>query len=267
MPNPVTSDQKLISAPFVLASDVHIQHMSDERSTLLLDVLDRLSPDVETLVLNGDICDFCFGASSYFRRKFQSLGAALEGLVNRGIRVYFVEGNHEFHLERIGWEGVQIVQSRDLVVALESGHRIKLMHGDLLIDEPLYRAFRATLKSQFVRRTAALLPGAGLDAYALRHAKFSRAQDRYRVLDHARILKAFSDWLAQDEAHHGIIGHFHVPYAEKHPQSDRMMVSVDSWDKPNLLVFAAGQFSRVYLSEPGAPFVATPAQSIFSETK
>ncbi|MBM4250836.1 MAG: hypothetical protein FJ146_02595 [Deltaproteobacteria bacterium] len=264
MQDSLTSNLQLIAAPFVLASDVHIQHMTDLRARLLLDALRRLSPAVEVVVLNGDICDFCFGGSSYFRRKFRPLGAALEQLVSRGIRVYFVEGNHEFHLERIGWDGVQIVQSRDLTVALKSGHKIKLMHGDLLIDEPLYRVFRATLKSQLIRRTAALVPGALLDAYALRHAKFSRAQDQYRVLNHERILSAFAAWLALDEAHHGIIGHFHVPYAENHPQTERMMVSVDSWDKPNLLLFADGKFNRVHLNEPGAPFSATPAQSLFT---
>lgn len=262
---PVTSDQHLITAPFVLASDVHIQDLTDSRSQLLLDAFERLAPEVEALVLNGDIFDFCFGESSYFRRKFRPFGAALENLVTRGIRVYFIEGNHEFHLERIGWDGVQIVQSRDFIVTLESGHRIKLMHGDLLLDEPIYRAFRATLKSQFARRTAALVPGKLLDAYSSRHAKFSRAQDRYRTLNHDKILSAFTNWLTLDECHHGVIGHFHVPYAEKHADGKRMMLSVDCWDKPNLLLFADGDFSRVYLSEPGAPFEATPAQSFFSE--
>lgn len=255
-----------LTAPFVLVSDIHIQHMADKRARLLLDALERLGPQVETVVLNGDICDFCFGDSDYFRHKFRPLGEALMGLAQRGVRVIYVEGNHEFHLERIGWKGIEIVQERDLYITLKSGVRLKVTHGDLLTDEPLYKLFRGTLKSQAVRFAAAYVPGGWLDAYALRHAKFSRAQDHYRTLKHDRILDAFARWTEDSECDHGIIGHFHVPYAEKHPRTSQLMMSVASWDQPNLLVFQDDAFQRILLQEPGLPFVRQPASSIFTGT-
>lgn len=251
-----------LDAALVVASDIHLKHLGDERGKLLLDVLARLGR-VEYLVLNGDIFDFCLGDSSYFRNKFRALGVALERVAERGTKVLFVEGNHEFHMPAIGWQGVEFVTDRDRVLVLGGGERIKLSHGDLIKDDFWYRAFRGLVKSGAARALARLVPGSWLDAYSLKHASVSRAQDKYRKLDHAGILGAFNRWLADGSHDHGVIGHFHVPYAEKRETHDGLMLSVDSWDLPNLLVYKDARFQRVFLRAPGAPFVLEPAESIF----
>lgn len=248
-----------LNASLVVASDVHLREADDDRSKLLLDVLSRLGPGVECLVLNGDIFDFCLGDSRYFQNKFRAIGVALADVAARGIRVVFVEGNHEFHMESVGWPGVEIIQTFDLTITVKSGESFRITHGDLLTRDPLYRAFRGLVKSRLARFCASFIPGSWLDAYALKHAKVSRAQDKYRRLDHQRILGAFSRWLSSVDADHGIIGHFHIPYAEKQARSDGLMLSVESWDRPNLLVFADHRFHRIHLSAVGAPFVPEPA--------
>ena len=252
-----------LSAALVLASDIHLRTADDERAQLLLDVLRRLAPSVECLVLNGDIFDFCFGGSAYFRNKFAVLGAALQEVARRGTRVVFVEGNHEFHLDRLGWPDIEIVRERDVVVTLKSGERIKVTHGDLIKDDILYRIFRGLVKSRFAAFCARWIPGALLDGYALGHAKVSRAQDRYRRLDHGAILAAADCWLADATYDHGVIGHFHVPYAEKRRGGIGLVVGVDCWDVPNLLVYQDGGFARIFLAGPGEPFTPSPLESIF----
>jgi UDP-2,3-diacylglucosamine hydrolase len=252
-----------LEAPLVVASDVHLRTLEDRRGELLVDALGRLGRGVEWLVLNGDVFDFCFGGSRYFRRKFAGLGAILEAIATRGTRVVFVEGNHEFHLDEIGWRGVEVVD-RPIVATLRDGTRVKIAHGDLVLDDPWYRAFRGLIKSRFIRTGASLLPGSWLDGYSLRHAAVSRSRDKYRTLDHARILGAFNRWLRDEEAQHGVIGHFHVPYAERRELGDGLLLSVESWDNPNLLVYGDGRFQRIHLAAPGVPFRAEPAESIFN---
>lgn len=228
-----------------------------------MDALERLTNNVEYIVLNGDIFDFCFGDGEYFRRKFRALGDLLRRTQARGIQVVFIEGNHEFHLDRIGWQGATIVQTDHHVICLKSGERIKIGHGDLMLREPAYEIFRATLKSSFVRQASSLVPGPWLDGYALRHASFSRSRDAYRKIDHTKILGAAEKWLGNGHFEHGIFGHFHVPYCEKRANGKGMLVSVESWDRPNLLTYSDGSFSRIYLNHPGEPFVAAPAESLF----
>lgn len=253
-----------ISFPLVVVSDVHLRSPDDDRCQLLLDSFRRLDRDVEYLVLNGDIFDFCFGDSAYFRDKFGAVGRALGEVAERGTRVLFIEGNHEFHIEQMGWSGVEVIRSLDAALELKSGVRVMVSHGDLIVDDPLYRAFRGLLKSQWTRWIVRLLPGAWLDSYALMHAKVSRSQDPYRQLHHDRVLGGFERWLDSKQAHHGIIGHFHFPYAERRKQNAGWMLSVESWDRPNILVFNGELFSRGYLASPGSSIVFEPARSVLS---
>lgn len=264
---PVIVDTQLASTQtlqgeLVLASDLHVREPEEHRARLLVDLIDRIDGATAYFVLNGDVFDFYFGAGAYFRRKYAAIGAALERLSARGTRVLFIEGNHEFHMHEAGWQQVEIVTTRDLVLPLPSGTRVKITHGDLLSDDPLYRMFRALIKSQAVRAGAKLLPGAWLDAYAMRHASISRSRDKYRTLDHQKILANFSQWLVTaPTADHGIIGHFHVPYAEPHPHGG-LMVSVASWDQPSVLVFRDRRFWRAHLNEVGAAFQLTTARPL-----
>ena len=256
---------KNLSAELILASDIHLGRVDDVRGRLLLDVIARIDPtSTEAFVLNGDVFDFCFGESAFYREKFRALGDALSGLAAKGVRVIFVEGNHEFHMTRVGWQGVEIIAVRDFILTLKSGARIVIMHGDLLADDPWYRRFRALVKSRFAATLAKLIPGALFDALTMKYARHSRSQDEYRTLDHGRILAAFERWLTAGGFRDGIIGHFHVPYAERRSGGGQMM-SVDCWDKPNLLLYRDGKFERVLLEREGAPFLAAPAASVLKQ--
>lgn len=251
-------DQAL-KAQLVIVSDVHLQSMADTRGALLLSLIERLGRPIEYFVLNGDVFDFCFGGSAYFRRKFKDLGQALTALARTGTRVVFIEGNHEFHLQGMQWPEVEIVAQRDYAITLSSGERVKISHGDLLKNDPLYAAFRNVIKSPLATLLARSVPGSWLDAYAIRHARFSRAQDKYRRLDHNLILACFERWLddellnsdattASGRFDHGVIGHFHVPYAEKRQRDAGSMLCVESWEqRPNLLAYGRGAWIRAYL--------------------
>lgn len=253
-----------LHAELVLASDLHVREPLDVRARLLLDLIDRIDGRTACFVLNGDVFDFCYGGGRYFRRKYEDIGAALERLAARGTRVVFVEGNHEFHMREAGWRNVEIVVDRDLLVTLPSGVRIKITHGDLLSGDPLYAAFRALVKSRFARACANLIPGAWLDAYAMRHATISRSRDRYRTLDHARVLGHFARWLAEGApAEHGIIGHYHVPYAEPRAGGG-LLLSVESWDRPSILVYREGAFWRANLDAVGAVFELAPTRPLLA---
>lgn len=255
----------LARAELVVVSDVHLRQPDDHRSRLLVNLVQQLGKDTEYFVLNGDIFDFCFGDSRYFRTKFRALGCELEEATKRGVKVLFIEGNHEFHMERMEWSGIEIVKDHSRVLQLASGARIKIGHGDLISDDRAYRAFRGLVKSQFVRSIAKRVPGKILDAYALKHAKVSRSQDKYRKLDHQRILSAFGRFLADGDYNHGIIGHFHVPYAEKREIADGLMLSVESWDQPNALTYHSGTFYRLFFEDVGVPPRVEEVESIFRE--
>jgi len=264
MAQPLVQPGTLDSAELVVVSDVHLRQPDDQRCMILMGLIAQLRKPTEYFVLNGDIFDFCFGDSDYFRKKFHALGQALVDAVNRGVKVVFIEGNHEFHMDELGWEHVEIVKSHSRPVELKSGAKIMIGHGDLITEDPTYCAFRAFVKSGFTRAVAKTLPGKWLDAYALKHASISRSQDEYRKLDHKRILSAFEGFVGAGDYTHGIIGHYHVPYAEKRTNGKGMLLSVDSWDVPNALTFENGDFYRLFFDEILEKPRVEPVQSIFS---
>lgn len=248
----------------ILCSDLHIRSADDLRCQLLLDILERINPEkTRYFVLNGDIFDFCFGPSNYFRHKFSALGKALERLAERGVRVILVEGNHEFHLHEIGWRGVEFFsddRNQPLILSLDEQRQVAITHGDLIKKDRLYFTFRKVVKSSLVKWLVRLLPGHWLDLYALKHAQLSRKADHYRQLDHKGLMAATIRWLEKIPANTLIFGHFHTPYAEVIKQ--KSVLSVESWDRPNLLIYREHEFQRVYLTQKGAPFSYQPARSI-----
>ena len=245
-----------IGDKLVLCSDVHIRTMSDTRALLLLDGLSRLErPSVEWLVLNGDILDFCFGASRFFSAKFSPLGDMLSAIAADGVRVVFVQGNHEFSMNKLDWPGVQFVKSSGLSVRLSTGVTLAICHGDLLCAPWHYHLYQALTRSWLFNATAQLVPPAPLDRLALFLSKKSRASSNSKRLDHAKILDAAQRWLLASAADYGVFGHFHVPYCyPAQPQAGPRLVSVDSWDVPNFLTFDGDRFKRVHLQGVGQPF-------------
>ena len=87
------------------------------------------SPDTEALWLLGDIWDFWYEYRDVIPAEAARVTAALIDLVDAGIKVYYVPGNHDVWLYSF-WQkiGVQVVKQPQLIEA--SGKRLLLGHGD-----------------------------------------------------------------------------------------------------------------------------------------
>jgi UDP-2,3-diacylglucosamine hydrolase len=242
----------LWTASLLVVSDIHLNHVEDDRSRLFFNLLEGASrSEVEYLVLMGDIFDFCLGSHPYFQRKFSSIGKALEKVVESGTQVIYLEGNHEFKLASLPWKGVQVISEGTHTIRLKSGETVQMAHGDLIYSHNRYRAFRRVVKSQIFTGVARLFPGAWMDRLATKSSEVSRAHDQYRQIEHDKILGAVDSWLEAGTGDYGIFGHFHVPYAEpRRDQKKGGVFSVESWDRPNVLAFKNGRFYRYYF-DPG----------------
>lgn len=242
-----------LTAELAVVSDIHLGHCADERGRFLLHTIQRLAKsDVRTFVMLGDIFDFSLGSSGYFRRKFAPIGAALTRLAASGTRVIFFEGNHEFNTPRFRWQGVEFIEEGDFLVELSDGTRVLMTHGDMLYPSKVYAAFRNVVKSGFVKQVASFFPGRFIDKMTLKSAQISRSQDDSRTMNHEGLLATANRWLAASNAEHGIFGHFHVPYAEPRVGAQGKILSLECWDRPNLLIYRSGEFWRGFLSQDGA---------------
>jgi UDP-2,3-diacylglucosamine hydrolase len=244
-----------INASLIVVSDIHLSHSGDDRAKKLLAFLSHIAAGkVDTLVLLGDIFDFCLGSHPYFQAKFAPVVEALEKVATSGTEVVFLEGNHEFALKALPWTHVKVVPHGTYRISLKNGQFVQAAHGDMIYSHRRYKAFRWLVKGWFVQAIARLFPGTFLDHLTRKTSEVSRSADEYRPIYHDKILAAVDAWMEdpEHEAEYGIFGHFHVPYAEpRRDGKEGAVLSVDCWDKPNALVFKTDGIYRCWLEGEG----------------
>ena len=244
---PDTKFQFTETYDLVLASDVHIREMTAAHALKFIALLDAaIATPPKAFVLNGDIFDFFFGWSDHFRTKYREIFSRLETLAGLGSIVWFIEGNHEFGLEKMPKTKVRYLDSFGGILEIGQDQKVLIAHGDLMKNDPWYRAFRFLVRSQLACWLAIIFPQKIFDRWTEWFAKTSRKKDKYRTLNHQSILANAGNFLAAANAKHLVFGHFHHPYDEHSANGGRIM-SVESWLKPNILVLRDGRFQRIYL--------------------
>jgi UDP-2,3-diacylglucosamine hydrolase len=138
-------------------SDIHVKRSGDPAEELLLNYL--RNPDVQSsdiIFLLGDIFDLMIGPHSQYFARFQNYFSELRVLLKNNKKVYYVEGNHDFHLKNL-YEKFFLVH-KDLdpnLFAMASSFEIQdgvkkihLSHGDdIELNNPTYKAYKKIVTS------------------------------------------------------------------------------------------------------------------------
>ncbi|MBN2231930.1 MAG: UDP-2,3-diacylglucosamine diphosphatase [Deltaproteobacteria bacterium] len=193
----------------VFLADAHLVRPADPAYGDLLTFFAALPADLGHLFILGDFFDFWFGYETVVDVDCIPVLQALAGLADRGVRLWFVEGNHEFHLgpfftRRLGTHH----QQRELFVTLDDLH-IYLAHGDHLATAGrLHSLWTALLKGPAGRAILSLAPPALTKKIARCLSAASRkAGGESRGVPEAVWEAAGAKIAAGADA--AIIGHFH----------------------------------------------------------
>ena len=202
--------------PVYIASDQHLGATSVDREQAFVAWLDWVGPRAAQLVLNGDLFDFWFEYRNAIPRGYTQVLGALAALVDSGVPVHLMGGNHDWwggdYLE--GEVGVTFL--REPVVLELAGRRTFLAHGDGLGAGDLgYRVMKTVLRGRATRWAFRWLhPDVG--AWVARRVSATehramgpQAHDRDRAL-------ALQEWalakLADEpELDLVVLGHTHIP--------------------------------------------------------
>jgi UDP-2,3-diacylglucosamine hydrolase len=141
-------------------SDVHLGlQVADpaERERRFADFLNSLPEETEALYLLGDIWDFWYEYRDVVPKGYVRVLAALQGLMDRGVKVYFFEGNHDIwtykYFEELGM--VKLTQPALVVIG---DKRFCLGHGDGLGPVPFgYRLLQTLFRSRVTQFLFSLL--------------------------------------------------------------------------------------------------------------
>lgn len=123
---------------FCSISDLHIKYSGDEPSKLFQKFL--LSDEVsqaDHIYFLGDIFDFMVGGHYGYLKKFDFFFDAIKDLIQKDKKVFYIEGNHDFHLEKVmnkfktslGQQHTCFVHSKTSLIQKYENIRVYFSHG------------------------------------------------------------------------------------------------------------------------------------------
>ena len=147
-----------------MISDLHISGPDDPMYHSLLALLRDRAASGDTVVFAGDLFDLFVGNKSIFLNRYHEFLGALSHAGKKGVRMHYIEGNHDFLIQR-AFRGVTGMTIHPDSVSVEiQNKKFFFAHGDRADSRDyLYRILRAFFRSFIMKFLVFALPGKWLD--------------------------------------------------------------------------------------------------------
>lgn len=209
----------------VFFSDVHLQDSESEKTQKVLRFLRETAPKFERIYILGDFFDVWPGTSPYLINRFAPVLDQLRTLVKEGHRLYYVEGNHDFHLGKY-FRDMEINVIPNSRIEDFNGRKVYMAHGDLGNPKEMgYRVLRKVLRSTPLHTAMKIVPGKLVFDIGLRSSKASRGYQQHFPEKENAVRDTYRETarrLFQQGFDVVLMGHTHIP--------DDFRVSIDKRD-------------------------------------
>ena len=223
----------MAKGPVFLASDIHLGAVPPERERAFVAWLERAGREAAEVVINGDLFDFWYEYGSVVPRGHTRVLGALAGLVDAGVPVRLMGGNHDWWGGDFLEQEIGVVFHRDPVVLDLAGHRTLLAHGDGLGAGDLgYRLLRLVLRGRLTRWAFRWLhPDVG--AWIARRVSHTEVRFDGPTADDKRRSEALERWALEHLAANAaldlvVLGHTHIPRRVE-AEPGRWYVNAGDW--------------------------------------
>jgi UDP-2,3-diacylglucosamine hydrolase len=199
-------------------SDAHLGSETEEKEKIkekrLIDFLERIIPDAEALYILGDLFEFWFEYKNAMPKEHFSVLIQLKRLVDSGIKIYYIAGNHDFWLGDFLPQKIGIKICKEPIWVSHQGKKIYLTHGDGLAKKDRgYRLLKRILRNKMNIWIYRQIPSDIGIPLAKKIARLSRSHTSQKV-------KNWEDYInfARNKISEGfdavIMGHIHYPKIE-----------------------------------------------------
>ena len=224
-------------------SDVHLGlQVADPagREARFVDFLRGLPEDTGALYLLGDIWDFWYEYRDVVPKGYVRVFAALQDLIDRGVKVYFFQGNHDVwtysYFEELGM--IRLTQPAVVEIA---GKKFCLGHGDGLGPTPLgYRLLRSIFHNRILQVLFSMLHPWLAFRFGNGWSKENRLarKEEYVFKGEDEPLYQFAaDFAKTHEVDHFIFGHYHVAVSMTLPSGASFNILKDWIDASPYICF------------------------------
>ncbi len=134
-------------------SDVHLgasdKANEDLKLAKLYTLLDKIRVDGRKVFILGDLFDFWFEYKHAIPKEHLKVVFRLAQLIEEGIEIHYISGNHDFWLGEYLSREVKIIIHRDYFETTEDGKKIFMIHGDgLSPSDWKYRILKKILRNR-----------------------------------------------------------------------------------------------------------------------
>ncbi|MBE6218355.1 MAG: UDP-2,3-diacylglucosamine diphosphatase [Bacteroidales bacterium] len=236
----------MTSGKAYFVSDVHLGlQVADpaDRERRFVDFLHSIREDASSVYLLGDIWDFWYEYKHVVPKGYVRVFAALTELMDRGVNVYFFQGNHDVwtysYFEELGMK--KLVQPHVVEIA---GRRFCLGHGDGLGPVPSgYRFLRGVFHNRVLQFLFSLLHpwiAFGLGNGWSRGNRLAHDVSYEFKGEEEPLYKFADDFSRVHDVDYFIFGHYHADVDMTLPSGARFLVLKD-WMKSSPYICFDGE--------------------------
>ena len=206
------------AAPCYIMSDAHLGFAGADVERAVVSFLRHVSSHAGSLVVNGDLFEFWFEWRTVIPRQGFRAVAALADVVDAGVPVLMIAGNHDCWGGEVLRKDVGVDYRFGPIVTEVAGWRTHIEHGDGLRprEDRRYRLLRRVLRNRFAIRSFRWLHPDLATPIATGSSHASRT---YVARDHGRGLREAAERISAADSSLDLIvlGHSHVPTLERLP--------------------------------------------------
>jgi len=198
---------------WLFVGDAHFARGDKGRREHFASFIKKNRPELSTLVIMGDFFDFWFGFRDIttLKKEYADVLAILDDLRARGVRVIYLEGNHDFSLgsymrEELGIE----VYNKSTEMKID-GKRIFMAHGDRISPTLDHWIVSGILRNWFAYHVISLLGSRLVMAIAHRWSASSRGRNMERSPVVIARLRRFAQRKLKQGFDAVILAHTHLP--------------------------------------------------------
>jgi UDP-2,3-diacylglucosamine hydrolase len=211
-------------------ADAHLKRPTDANYQLLLRFLREIPPGTDRLFIMGDFFEFWLGDSPLPFPHYRPILDELQSLTDRGVELYFFEGNHDFHLGGYFGSSFNARVFPDATELIMDGRRVFLCHGDLINRaDHAYLLLRFIFRNPLTRLLARIVPPAFPAWIAVKLGNHSKGKHQTATVkwDYQALLKGFAAERFRAGYDVAVTAHFHSPLLEQ--SGDRTLLALGDW--------------------------------------
>ncbi|MBP1728436.1 MAG: metallophosphoesterase [Deltaproteobacteria bacterium] len=214
----------------IFIADAHLGKPEDTNYRLLLRFLGELPGRTEMLVIAGDFFEFWLGDSPEPFPHYRPVLDALARVTRSGIKLIFLEGNHDFHLQRYFRSAFNADVFPESTVLTLDGKKLFICHGDLInMTDYGYRALRLLFRNPLTRLLARILPASVPAWIAVKLGSHSKGNHKAAAAkwNPEKLVRDF----AADRFAAGndvvVTAHYHHPFMEEN--AGKCLLALGDW--------------------------------------